>query len=105
MKTKLEAIATELELTEVYVDGMTFDEFVDALTDNIHEQEIIYYHKAIKYLLENDASLNESIAMASEMGYDIDSVNSELLATLHYQNYLRDEWSSIADEVEQLFED
>lgn len=101
----LEAITTELELTEVYVDGMTFDEFVDALTDNIHEQEIIYYHEAIKYLLENDASLNESIAMASEMGYDIDSINSELLATLHYQNYLNEEWFSIADEVEQLFED
>ncbi len=99
----LEAITTELELTEVYVDGMTFDEFADAVSVYISEQEVVYYHEAIKYLLENDSSLNESIAMASEMGYDIDSINSELLATLHYQNYLNEEWFSIADEVEQLF--
>ena len=102
---KLEAIATELELSEVYADGMTFDEFADAVSVYISEQEIIYYHEAMKYLSNHDASLSESIAMASEMGYDIDSVNSELLATLHYQNYLRGEWDNVADEVEQLFED
>ena len=44
--------------------------------------EIIYYSNAIEYLSENDPSLQESMAIASEMGYDVANLNSEILASL-----------------------
>jgi hypothetical protein len=68
------------------------DELEDYNTDEIQEElqdngffnvEIIYYSKAIKYLQENDASLSESIEIATEYGYTLENINSELLASLH----------------------
>ena len=68
------------------------DELEDYNTDEIQEElqdngffnvEIIYYSKAIKYLQENDSSLCESLEIASEYGYTLENINSELLASLH----------------------
>ncbi len=55
--------------------------------DNIRESiscagEIIYYSNAMKYLSENDQSLAESIEIAVEYGFELESINSELLASL-----------------------
>jgi hypothetical protein len=74
-------------MTTYTVDNETFDTY-DEATDYCYEQEIIYYSEAIKYLAREDDSLHESIELATDIGYEIDSINSELLATLHYQNYL-----------------
>lgn len=54
------------------------------LNDNggITETEIIYYNKAIKFLTDNDPSLKDSLALAEELGYKVDDINSELLASL-----------------------
>ena len=57
--------------------------------------DIIYYSKAIKFLAENDNSLRESMKIASEMGYNVEDLNSELLASL--LNY--------SQNMEQLSED
>tara|TARA_R110002012_G_scaffold1905_7_gene9223 strand:+ start:3232 stop:3630 length:399 start_codon:yes stop_codon:yes gene_type:complete len=54
--------------------------------------DIIYYHKAIKYLQENDASLNESINIALEHGYELKNINSELLASLLATQEARNEY-------------
>ena len=67
------------------------DEMVDDLRDQGYfNEEIIYYSKAIKYLQENDASLSESIEIALEMGYYLENINSELLASLHYSRQKED---------------
>ena len=67
------------------------DEMVDDLRDQGYfNEEIIYYSKAIKYLQENDASLSESIEIALEMGYYLENINSELLASLHYSRQKKD---------------
>ena len=67
------------------------DEMVDDLRDQGYfNEEIIYYSKAIKYLQENDASLSESIELALEMGYYLENINSELLASLHYSRQKED---------------
>lgn len=96
-------ITTQLDLDEMYDKGMTFDEFQENVERHIYETEVIYYSVAIEYLSRVDPSLRESMALAAEMGYEVSSLNSELLATLLRQQELMDDWYSIQDEVEELF--
>ena len=72
-----------------YLDEQVkFDDYDQAI-EYCYEQEIIYYSKAMNYLIENDCSLRESMAIASEYGIDDPSkLNSEYLATIHYQDAL-----------------
>ena len=67
--------------------------------------EIIYYSEAIKYLANNDPSLSESLEIAKEYGYSIDNLNSEILATIHYQNEIRDEFSELENEINEILND
>src|SRR6056297_869139 len=93
------------------------DNFLDNLLENcqnwIYEQDIIYYHNAIEYLKENDASLQESLEIASEYGLSIESLSSETLATLLYQRkqsellyedieLLKEIFEDIIDEMEEI---
>ena len=73
--------------TKYKVNGELFDSEQEA-QEYCHEQEIIYYYKAVEYLAENDASFVKSLDLACDMGYDINSLNSELLATLLHQQEL-----------------
>ena len=92
--------------TKYKVDGELFDSEQEA-QEYCYEQEIIYYYNAIKYLAEHDPSLVESLELACDMGYltpttyttdsgnpknvlgyNINNLNSELLATLLYQQEL-----------------
>jgi len=72
-----------------YLDEQVkFDDYDQAI-EYCYEQEIIYYSKAMNYLMENDASLKDSLAIATEYGIDDPSkLNSEYLATIHYQDAL-----------------
>ena len=72
-----------------YLDEqIKFDDYDEAI-EYCYEQEIIYYSKAMDYLMENDASLKDSLAIATEYGIDDPSkLNSEYLATIHYQDAL-----------------
>ena len=64
--------------------------------------DIIYYSKAIKYLAENDASLSESVAIASEYGYSTENINSELLASLHASQKVREDFHDITNEIDDI---
>src|ERR1700753_1717421 len=64
------------------------EDMFEKLQDRVNEQDIIYYSKAMEYLSENDASLIESLGLAQELGYTAGKLNSELLATLLYQQNL-----------------
>ena len=72
-----------------YLDEqIKFDDYNEAI-EYCYEQEIIYYSKAMNYLIENDVSLKDSLAIATEYGIDDTSeLNSEYLATIHYQDAL-----------------
>ena len=63
--------------------------------DFINEQEIIYNSKAMDFLAKHDPSLLESLGIAGNMGYTLDKLNSEILATILYQDLLRQELSDI----------
>lgn len=79
-----------------------FDTYEEA-NDYCLEQDIIYYSKAMNYLMENDFSLRESIEMCVDMGYDLENINSELLASVHYQDALLQSIEEV--EVEEVEEE
>ena len=60
----------------------------DSAIEYCYEQEIIYYSKAMNYLIENDPSLRESLSIANEYGSSLESLSSETLASVHYQDSL-----------------
>ena len=84
----------------------TFDEIIDVLSDNnAFEQEVIYYATAIKYLQENDPSLSESMEIASEYGFTLENINSEVLASLLKTQNVREEFSELETEIEDFLTD
>ena len=82
-------MSTKYIIDDQYLDEQVkFDDYDQAI-EYCYEQEIIYYSKAMNYLIENDASLKDSLAIATEYGIDDPSkLNSEYLATIHYQDDL-----------------
>ena len=111
-------ITTQQEEIDVILESMHFsfvdaweveewqrdnEDFTERLFDRASEQEIIYYYKAMEYLNDNDNSLMESLALASDCGYTVDELNSELLATLHYQHSLQNDVYELASKLEAYF--
>jgi len=80
-----------------------FDSLSDKLSDECaFNEEVIYYYKAIEYLKEKDASLKESIEIALDYGYRLDSINSELLATLHKSEANRAAFYALKNEINEI---
>ncbi len=88
-----------------YTDSETANAFIEYIQERIYEQDIIYYHKAIDYLATNDASLNKSIEIAINLGVDIEKINSELLATILYQDTLQDELNTLTSDITNVFDE
>ena len=65
--------------------------------------DVIYYSNAIRYLQENDPSLNDSLEIASELGYEVKNLNSEILASLLKSKNVRDEFLDFRDEINEFF--
>jgi hypothetical protein len=81
----------------------SFDEIRDILdNNNAFYIEIIYYSTAIEYLQKNDPSLRESLGLASEMGFSLDKLNSETLASLLASENTRIEFEELESEVSDL---
>ena len=81
-------ITTTYRVRDDYLgDTETFNTYDDAM-EYCQQSEIIYYHKALAYLMENDASLVESLSLAEDFGLTPSNLNSETLATIHYQDAL-----------------
>ena len=107
ISTKLQQIAEDnqfdIDLANLYCEEDNFDEFNDKVYEAISYEDVIYYSEAIKYLSREDASLSNSLDIASEYGYEVKDLNSELLATLLYQQKLTEQWYGIEEQVKELF--
>ena len=57
----------------------------------------------MNYLTEHDNSLSESLEIASEMGYEVGDLNSELLATLLMQRKESEALYDAKDDLEDLY--
>lgn len=111
---------TKLNLLEnIYIENINIVDFIryDITFENIKNADdlyeeldnndafnidIIYYSKAMKYLSENDASLSESVEIASDMGYSTENLNSELLASLHASQKARDDFWRCKDDINEI---
>lgn len=66
--------------------------------------EIISYHTAMEYLKEHDTSLSDSLELATEYGYTLENINSELLASLHASEKRREDFFKfVAPELEKIY--
>ena len=115
MRTKIENFLSELS-TEIdvlnYVDidnidmSNPFDSICEMIEDNNgFDIEIIYYSNAIDFLAKNDQSLQESLGIAFEYGYEVQNLNSEILASLLASKLIRDEFYSLESEINDFFEE
>tara|TARA_R110001599_G_scaffold104049_1_gene264415 strand:- start:122 stop:481 length:360 start_codon:yes stop_codon:yes gene_type:complete len=91
-------------LTEDDLDDMEdFDDLINTLRDDgAFNIEIIYYHKAMKYLMANDTSLTESLNIANDMGYKACDLNSEMLASLLASQNVEEEFYEYEDKINEL---
>jgi len=79
------------------------DDLLELIEDNNgFDIDIIYYSKAIKYLSEHDASLMNSIEIAIDMGFDLENINSETLASLLASQKAREDFWDIKDEIDEI---
>jgi hypothetical protein len=81
-----------------------YNSIYEMISDNQgFDIDIIYYFDAITYLKENDPSLKESIEIALDYGYTLESVNSELLASLLASRNAEQEFYNLQNEIEEFF--
>tara|TARA_R110002020_G_C15717604_1_gene722644 strand:+ start:123 stop:506 length:384 start_codon:yes stop_codon:yes gene_type:complete len=101
---------TGIDLTD-YLDALELDDFnlisVDDLWSELDDKgafdvDIIYYNRAMNYLLENDFSLSESIELAVDMGYELKNINSETLASLHASQKIRNDFWNISTQIDEI---
>lgn len=114
METKIETFLSELS-TEVDVlglidiDNIDYNDAFNSIYEMIDDSrgfdiDVIYYSNAINYLRENDPSLRESLELASDMGFSLDNINSELLASLLASEDARNNFYYLEDEINDFFE-
>ena len=112
---KVRYFFSELNIDNLYLNDfvndsdinseLTYEKITNMLNDNnAFDIDIIYYSNAIKYLAENDNSLNRSLNLAAELCYDPSDLSSEILASLLASDILRDEWCNKGDEITEFLE-
>ena len=94
----------------VDIEEIDLDNPYDSIYQMIDENdgfsgEIIYYANAMKYLTENDTSLQESLTIADEYGYKCKNLNSEILASLLCSQNIRDDFYDSKDDIEEFFDE
>lgn len=113
MKTKIENFLSELItdidiLNLIDIDNINYNDAFNSIYEMIDDNDgfnidVIYYSAAMEYLSENDPSLNESLELASEYGYSLSDINSELLASLLSSQKAREEFYELEDEINDFF--
>ena len=107
----LQNLNTEVDvLYFVDIDNIDFGNAFDSIYEMIEDNggfniEIIYYSRAIAFLAENDPSLHESLEIASDYGYEVQNLSSEILASLLASKLAREEFYELESEINDFFEE
>ena len=114
LKTQIEEFLKSLNIENLeimdYVDIEEID--INNAFESIYGQiddaggfnvEIIYYYNAMEYLKEHDNSLNESLNLAMLMNYDLENLNSEVLASLLASENARNDFQDKQKEITNFF--
>lgn len=88
-----------------YLDfSNAFEEILELLEENnAFEVDIIYYSTAMEYLTLHDTSLTESIELAHEYGFKLESLNSETLASILASKITREAFWGLSEEIDNFF--
>jgi hypothetical protein len=124
METTYQTISQQIEAKRAEIYALVNSIDIDAnyhlededLTsaDNIRETledsdafniEIIYHSNAIEYLRKHDPSLETSLSLAHYMGFSLDKLNSETLASILASENVREDFSGIERELDELCEE
>lgn len=71
----------------------------------ITDEDVIYFNDAMNYLQENDVSLIKSISIATDLGYSLQNLNSEVLASLLKSQNNMDEFNDLVTNIINRAED
>lgn len=77
------------------------EDFKQSIID-LFDYEIIYYDRAMDYLKENDNSLQTSLELAQDLGYQPKNLNSETLASLLNRHLFLENLNNYDDELERV---
>jgi len=102
-KYSLDIETIPYEYYDDFEDAKDFESYFEELKESTYQVECIYYSNAMNYLTEHDNSLSESLEIASEMGYEVEDLNSELLATLLMQRKESEALYDAKDDLEDLY--
>ena len=92
-------INSQIDIQTVVLESMeSLEEAREALDTAINETDIVYYSNAMEFLTEFDPSLQISLELAQN---SLETVNSELLATLLLQDMLTNEVNKVMEEMEK----
>ena len=115
MKSKIENflanLKTEIDLLSlVDIDNIDHANAFDSICDMIEANngfdiDVIYYSNAIDYLSKNDPSLKKSLNIAVELCYEVQNLNSEILASLLASKLVREEFYELESEINDFFEE
>jgi len=114
LKNKIEEFLKSLEIDNLeimdYIDieeinlNNPFESIYDILEEkDAFNIEIIYYHNAIEYLKNHDNSLNESLNLAAELCYEVENLNSEILASLLASQNVRNDFYKKETKIDTFF--
>ena len=83
-----------------------FETICEMIEDNGgFDIEIVYYSNAIDFLAKNDPSLQISLGIAAELGFEVQNLNSEILASLLASENVRSEFYELEHEINSFFEE
>ena len=82
----------------------SYDDLYCKLEDaGAFDKEIIYYSNAIEYLSEHDPSLRRSMELASEFDYNLNSLDSEKLASMLASENAKEDFSYNYEVIDDFF--
>lgn len=85
---------------------LRYNDIESELNDtDFFNSEIIGYSQAMTLLIMHDTSLTRSVSKAVELGYTLEKINSELLATLLSEEIMREEFEEHKDKIDDFFSD
>ena len=74
------------DLPEDQITIENLEQVREGLIEDVESDSFIYYKNAIAYLAKNDPSLQQSIELARDFGYNLENIDSVKLADLHSCN-------------------
>lgn len=119
IKTKIEDYVFSLDIDNVdipyyikynKVENIDIDDPYESIFKMIEDGggfsvDIIGYGQANEYLMKHDTNLRESHSLAKDMGFDLNNIDIETLASVLASQNATNDFYKLKDEIEGFFDD